>query len=455
MNLHVVILAAGRGTRMKSALPKVLHQIAGRPMLAHVIDTARKLAPQVLHIVHGHGTSELLAAFAGQELDWVHQEDQRGTGHAVAQALPLIPDAARVLILYGDVPCVREQTLATLLRAQETTDLAVLTTRLVDPQGYGRIVRGPQGFVDAIREERDASEVERSIDEVNTGLMVAQAGALRRWLGQIQPHNAQGELYLTDIVSLAAQEGVGVVAVPVADETEVRGVNDRLQLAGMERIWQTREAERLMRAGVTLADPARIDVRGDLHCETDVFIDVGCVFEGTVRLAQGVRVGPYCILRDCHVETGTEILSHCVLEGARIGEGARVGPYARLRPGSELGDATHIGNFVEVKKATLGEGTKVNHLSYVGDAEIGRGVNIGAGTITCNYDGANKHLTRIGDDVFVGSDTQLIAPVSIGNGATIGAGSTITRDVPEGALALSRVPQRLREDWVRPRKKEK
>ncbi|MGD9708935.1 MAG: bifunctional UDP-N-acetylglucosamine diphosphorylase/glucosamine-1-phosphate N-acetyltransferase GlmU [Halothiobacillaceae bacterium] len=451
MPLHVIILAAGQGTRMRSSMPKVLHPIAGRPMLEHVLDAAATLAPERVHVVIGHGAGQVRQRLAHREVGWAVQAEQLGTGHAVMQAMPAIPDDARVLILYGDVPLIRPDTCRALVEGLARADLALLTVELPDPHGYGRILRAADGRVVGIREEKDCAPEQRAIHEVNTGLMAARAGQLRAWLGRLSRDNAQGEYYLTDVVSMAAQQG-GVEAVLAQDADEVAGVNNRAQLAQLERVYQGHQARLLMDGGVTLADPARLDVRGRVVPARDVFIDVNVVLEGEVVLAPDVTIGPGCILRDVVLGEGAQIRAHSILEGASIGAGAVIGPFARLRPGTSLADHVHIGNFVEVKASRIGPGSKANHLSYIGDAEVGAACNIGAGVITCNYDGANKHKTVIGDDVFVGSDTQLVAPVTVGAGATIGAGSTITKDVAEGSLALSRVPQTSREGWRRPRK---
>ncbi|OYY73534.1 MAG: UDP-N-acetylglucosamine diphosphorylase/glucosamine-1-phosphate N-acetyltransferase [Gammaproteobacteria bacterium 28-57-27] len=451
MPLHIVILAAGQGTRMRSSLPKVLHPIAARPMLQHVLDAALALSPAQVHVVIGHGADSVRAQLAAYPVTWVNQEQQLGTGHAVQQAMPGIPDAARVLILYGDVPLIRSATCQQLLDALQQADLALLSVELAEPRGYGRILRTTDGQVVGIREDKDCTPAQRHIREGNTGLMAVRAHGLRAWLGNLSADNAQGEYYLTDVVGMAAEFG-RVEAVIASDEHEVAGVNSRAQLAALERVYQAHQARVLMDEGVSLADPARLDVRGRVVAARDVFIDVNVVLEGEVVLAPNVRIGAGCVLKDVVLGEGVEIRPHSVLEGATIGAGSMIGPFARIRPGTVLAAHTHIGNYVEVKASQIGAGSKVNHLSYIGDSEIGAGCNIGAGTITCNYDGANKHKTLIGDDVFVGSDTQLVAPVSIGSGATIGAGSTITKDVEPGALALSRTPQIQRAAWKRPRK---
>lgn len=451
MPLHIVILAAGQGTRMRSSLPKVLHPIAARPMLAHVLDAARALAPEQIHVVIGHGAERVREQLVAPDVSWVMQEQQLGTGHAVQQAMPGIPDAARVLILYGDVPLIRPATCQRLLDALQHVDLALLSVELAEPRGYGRILRTTDGQVIGIREDKDCTPEQRHIREGNTGLMAARAHGLRAWLDNLSADNAQGEYYLTDVVGMAAEFG-RVEAVIACDEHEVAGVNSRAQLAALERIYQAHQARVLMDEGVSLADPARLDVRGRVVAARDVFIDVNVVLEGEVVLAPNVRIGAGCVLKDVVLGEGVEIRPHSILEGASIGVGSMIGPFARIRPGTVLAEHTHIGNYVEVKASQIGAGSKVNHLSYIGDSEIGAGCNIGAGTITCNYDGANKYKTLIGDDVFVGSDTQLVAPVSVGSGATIGAGSTITKDVAPGALALSRTPQIQRAAWKRPRK---
>ncbi|KAB7624208.1 bifunctional UDP-N-acetylglucosamine diphosphorylase/glucosamine-1-phosphate N-acetyltransferase GlmU [Alkalilimnicola sp. S0819] len=452
MKLSVVILAAGRGTRMRSDLPKVAHRLAGRPMLAHVVETAERLKPAAIHVVYGHGGERVRAALRGAPVSWVEQARQLGTGHAVNQALPAIPDDHRVLVLYGDVPLVSAETLARLVEPNPQ-GVNLLTVTLDDPHGYGRIVRDDRG-VQRIVEQKDASPRELAIKECNTGLLVAPAEPLRRWLGSLSNDNAQGEYYLTDIIERAVGEGLCVEAVSAADADEVQGCNDRVQLARLERAYQRRAAQRLMREGVALADPARFDLRGTLSTGRDCYLDVGCVFEGTVRLGHNVEIGPHCVIRNADIGDGCRIESHSVIDGARLAAECRIGPYARLRPGSELARGAKVGNFVETKQTRLGEGAKVNHLSYIGDAEVGAGTNIGAGTITCNYDGANKHRTEIGAGAFIGSGTQLVAPVRIGEGATIGAGSTIGKNAPADALTLTRAPQKSLRGWRRPRKNE-
>jgi len=452
MPLDVVVLAAGLGKRMRSDLPKVLHPLAGRPLLAHVIDTARALAPRKIFVVHGHGADRVRAAFPDSGLDWVLQAQQRGTGHAVMQALPQLSPAADVLILYGDVPLVRVASLKRLLEGARE-GLAILTTELADPSGYGRIVRDGARRVARIVEQNDATASELAIREVNAGFFCLSARRLAPWLSKIANDNAQKEYYLTDLVALAAADAVPVVALKVDDQWEVAGVYSTQELAVLERVCQGREARRLLEAGVTLADPARIDVRGALECGRDVSIDVNCVFEGRVSLGDDVRVGPNCVLKNVSIGAGSEVLAFSHLDDAEIGERCRVGPFARLRPGANLAEDVHIGNFVEVKASRLGSGSKANHLSYIGDSEVGNAVNIGAGTITCNYDGAAKHRTVIEDDCFIGSDTTLVAPVRIARGSYIGAGSTISKDTPPGQLTVARARQVSIPSWKPPRKK--
>ncbi|ARP88998.1 UDP-N-acetylglucosamine diphosphorylase/glucosamine-1-phosphate N-acetyltransferase [Bordetella genomosp. 9] len=454
--LNVVILAAGLGKRMQSDLPKVLHTLAGRPMLAHVLDSARALHPARIVVVVGHGAERVKAAFQGAaDVAFALQQPQQGTGHAVAQAVPLLAEGDAddaTLVLYGDVPLVQPGTLARLLEARQD-GMAVLTETLGDPTGYGRIVRDEAGRIRRIVEHKDASDAERAIAEVNTGILVAPTRKLKDWLTRIDNRNAQGEYYLTDVVGLAVADGVPVGSAQPAAGWETLGVNSRLQQAELERVWQREQARRLLEAGASIADPARFDVRGDLTVGRDVFIDVGCVFEGTVALADGVRIGPHCVLRNVRVGAGTVVEAFSHLEDATVGADARIGPFARLRPGAALADRTHIGNFVEVKNSVLGEDSKANHLAYIGDADIGARVNVGAGAITCNYDGANKHRTIIEDDVFIGSDSQLVAPVRVQRGATLGAGTTLTRDAPADKLTISRVRQTTIENWQRPVKK--
>ncbi|MCA1768892.1 MAG: bifunctional UDP-N-acetylglucosamine diphosphorylase/glucosamine-1-phosphate N-acetyltransferase GlmU [Halomonas sp.] len=451
MTLDVVILAAGQGTRMRSTLPKVLHRLAGKPMVRHVIDTATGLRAERTHVVVGHGAERVREALSDCKVRYALQAEQKGTGHAVAQALDGLGEG-KVLVLYGDVPLIRRETLTGLLACVDDNHLGLLTVILKDPTGYGRILRNAQGQAVAIVEHKDASESERTIDECNTGIMAMTAPQLRRWLPSLSADNAQGEYYLTDIIAMAAAEGVEIVTAQPADPLEVEGVNNRAQMARLERAHQLAIAEELMADGVALLDPSRIDIRGNLACSHDVEIDVGCVFEGEVELGEGVRIGPHCVIRDSHIGAGTRIESHSVIEGVVIAGRGQVGPFARLRPGTRLAVGAKVGNFVETKNAVVGEGSKINHLSYVGDARLGRDVNVGAGTITCNYDGAHKHRTEIGDGAFIGSNTALVAPVSVGSNATVGAGSTISKDVPDNALAVSRGRQISKADWLRPSK---
>jgi bifunctional UDP-N-acetylglucosamine pyrophosphorylase/glucosamine-1-phosphate N-acetyltransferase len=452
MALQIVILAAGVGKRMRSSLPKVLHPLAGRPLLAHVLDTARALNARRIVVVHGHGAEAVRAAFPDRGIAWALQAEQLGTGHAVQQAMPQLEGDGDVLVLYGDVPLVREATLRRLLEAARE-GVAVLTAEPGDAGAYGRIVRDHAGRVARIVEHKDASAEERAIREINAGFFALGAQRLAGWLKKITNRNAQKEYYLTDIVALAVAEGVPVIAVKAEDAWEVAGVNSKGELAGLERHCQQLEAGRLLEAGVTLADPARIDVRGALECGRDVSIDVNCVFEGRVTLGEGVRVGANCVLRDVTVGAQSEVFPFSHLESAAIGARCRVGPFARLRPGADLADEVHIGNFVEIKASRLGVASKANHLAYVGDAEVGARVNVGAGTITCNYDGAAKHRTVIEDDCFIGSDATLVAPVRIARGSYIGAGSTISKDTPAGQLTLARAKQVSVPGWKPPKKK--
>jgi bifunctional UDP-N-acetylglucosamine pyrophosphorylase/glucosamine-1-phosphate N-acetyltransferase len=452
MPLEVIVLAAGQGKRMKSDLPKVLHPIGGRPLLAHVLDAARSLDPRKTLVVHGHGAEKVRAAFADSALDWVLQSEQLGTGHAVQQAMAHANHDGDILILYGDVPLVRPESLKRLVEAARE-GVAVMTAEVDDPKGYGRIVRKPDGSVERIVEEKDASSAERAIREINAGFMAMSGKRLAGWLGKISNRNAQKEYYLTDVVTLAVKEGVRVAAVKVDDPVEVAGVNSKAELAALERAFQRSQALRLMEAGVSLADPARVDVRGELDCGRDVTIDVNCIFEGRVKLGAGVRIGPNCVLRNVSVGARSEVLAFSHLEESEVGERCRVGPYARLRPGSSLAEDVHVGNFVEVKASRLAAQSKANHLSYIGDSDVGAKVNIGAGTITCNYDGVSKHRTVIEDDCFIGSDSTLVAPVRIARGSYIGAGSTITKDTPAGQLTLARGRQVSVPGWKPPKKK--
>jgi bifunctional UDP-N-acetylglucosamine pyrophosphorylase / glucosamine-1-phosphate N-acetyltransferase len=450
--LHVVILAAGEGKRMKSSLPKVLQKIAGRPMLWHVVAAARELEPAGIHIVYGHRGDQVRAAFADQaDLQWAEQREQLGTGHAVRQAMDAVPDGAQVLVLYGDVPLLRAQTLRRLVAVEGR--LAVLAAELEDPTGYGRIVRDPEGHVGAIVEHKDADEEQRRIGLVNTGILAAEATALKSWLARLSSDNAQGEYYLTDVFAMAADEYSAAQIIMVDDPLEAEGANDPWQLAQLERAWQLRAVRALCQQGARFADPARVDIRGEVIVAPDVEIDVDVVFEGRVELGEGVRIGPFCRLRDVGLAEGTEVRAHCDLDGVRAEGAVTIGPFARLRPGTVLADGVHVGNFVETKNATLGVGSKANHLTYLGDAEVGAGSNIGAGTITCNYDGANKSKTVIGDRAFIGSNAALVAPVRIGHDATTAAGSVITADVPDGKLAVARARQSLIEGWARPVKR--
>ena len=451
--MNIVILAAGTGKRMRSALPKVLHPLAGRPLLAHVIDTARTLKPTRLVVVIGHGAEAVREAVSAPDLQFAVQEQQLGTGHAVQQALPLLDPSVPTLVLYGDVPLTRASTLQALVERAGERAYGVLTVTLADPTGYGRIVRDPQGNVSRIVEQKDASADQLLIDEINTGIVVAPTERLAGWLAALKNDNAQGEFYLTDAVEMAIEAGLEVVTTQPQDEWETLGVNSKQQLAELERIHQRNVADALLVAGVTLADPARVDVRGTLECGRDVSIDVNCVFEGRVTLADNVSIGPNCVIRNASIGPGTRVDAFTHIEGAEVGANVVLGPYARLRPGASLKDESHVGNFVEVKNAVLGHGSKANHLTYIGDSDIGARVNIGAGTITCNYDGANKFRTIIEDDVFVGSDTQLVAPVRVKRGATIAAGTTIWKDVEADALVLNDKTQTSKAGYVRPTKK--
>lgn len=452
MTTQAVILAAGKGTRMRSSLPKVLHPVANQPMVSHVIAAAQACAVDGIHLVYGHGAEQLKGRITEAGLGWVHQAEQLGTGHAVAVALPEINDTDDVLVLYGDTPLLQPATLKALLAAKPTGGVGLLTVKLANPTGYGRIVR-ENGKVVGIIEQKDANAEQLLINEVNTGVLVAEAGLLKRWLSALNNNNAQGEYYLTDIFAMAHADGCEIATVHPASTAEVEGANDRVQLAGLERAYQKMQAERLMRDGVTLLDPARFDVRGELNVGEEVTIDVNVIIEGKVTLGNRVHIGAGAILKDCVIGDDAVIKPYSIIEQAELGSASSAGPFARLRPGAVLGEDAHVGNFVEIKKARLGKGSKAGHLSYLGDAEIGAGVNIGAGTITCNYDGVNKFQTIIEDGVFVGSDTQLVAPVHIGKNATLGAGSTVTKDVAADELVITRVPQRHIKNWPRPTKK--
>jgi len=447
--MNVVILAAGMGKRMQSSLPKVLHPLAGKALLSHVIDTARSLKVSSICVIYGHGGEQVLSAVAADDLRFAKQEPQLGTGHAVAQAIPVLDESVPTLVLYGDVPLTTAASLQRLMDVAGNDRLAILTAEMADPTGLGRIVR-EGGEIKRIVEQKDANEAERLITEINTGIMIAPTAHLKQWLSTLSNNNAQGEYYLTDIVARAVADGVNVVSAQPDAIWETLGVNSKVQLAELERIHQLNIARKLLEQGVHLLDPARIDVRGKLVCGRDVSIDVGCVFEGNVTLEDGVSVAANCVIKNAHIGAGANIKAFCHIEDAKVGAQSQIGPYARLRPGTELAEDVHIGNFVEVKNSQIAAHSKANHLAYVGDATVGSRVNIGAGTITCNYDGANKFRTVIEDDVFIGSDTQLVAPVKVGKGATLGAGTTLTKDAPEGKLTVSRARQITIENWQRP-----
>ena len=450
--LSVVILAAGKGTRMYSDLPKVLHPIAGKPMLKHVIDTLKHLNARQINLIYGHGADLLKERLADEPVNWVFQAEQLGTGHAMQQAAPFFADDENIMMLYGDTPLIQQSTLERLIAQKPENGIALLTVKLENPTGYGRIIR-ENGSVVAIVEQKDASAEQLKIQEINTGVMVASGASFKKWLGNLNNNNAQGEYYITDVIAMANEDGFQVQAVQADEFMEVEGVNNRLQLAALERFYQKKQAEKLLLAGVTLIDPSRFDVRGTVEHGKDVSIDVNVILEGNVKLGNNVKIGAGCVLKNVTVGDNVEIKPYSVLEDAVIGEKSAIGPFSRLRPGTQLAEGAHVGNFVEIKNAQVGKGSKVNHLTYVGDAEVGSNVNIGAGVITCNYDGANKFKTIIGDDVFVGSDSQLVAPVEIANGATIGAGSTITKNVAEGELVITRVAQKHIQGWQRPTKK--
>ena len=450
--LSAVILAAGKGTRMYSDLPKVLHTIAGKPMVKHVIDTAHQLGAENIHLIYGHCGDLMRTHLANEQVNWVLQTEQLGTAHAVQQAAPFFKDNENIVVLYGDAPLITKETLEKLIKAKPENGIALLTVNLDNPTGYGRIIR-ENGNVVAIVEQKDANADQLNIKEVNTGVMVSDGASFKKWLARVRNNNAQGEYYLTDLIALANQDNCQVVAVQATDVMEVEGANNRLQLAALERYFQNKQAYKLLLEGVMIFDPARFDLRGTLEHGKDVEIDVNVIIEGSVKLGDRVKIGAGCVLKNVVIGNDVEIKPYSVLEDSVVGEKAAIGPFSRLRPGAELAAETHVGNFVEIKKSTVGKGSKVNHLTYVGDSEIGSNCNIGAGVITCNYDGANKFKTVIGDNVFVGSDTQLVAPVKVANGATIGAGTTITRDVGENELVITRVPQRHIQDWQRPTKK--
>ena len=455
MALTVVILAAGRGERMNSAVAKVLQPLAGRSVLSHVLDTAEALQPATVNVVYGHGGDAVREAFADCKLDWTHQADQLGTGHALAQALPQVPDEHQVLVLCGDVPLISAESLTELLAETSVGGAGLLTAIVEDPQGYGRVLRDGAGAVAAVVEDADATPAELAVNEINTGIMVLPSASAKRWLSRLDDGSSQGELYLTDVIAMAVAEGVAVAGVPVGDPVEAMGINDRKQLAQAERAIQQRYTGALLDQGVTLADPSRFDLRGRLAVGRDVFIDVGAVFSGDVTLGDRVRIGPHAIISNSRLGDDCTVHAHCVIDGVVAGSNCEIGPFSRLRPGTEFDERVKVGNFVEVKAGRLNSGVKVNHLSYVGDTRIGRDTNVGAGTVTCNYDGANKHATEIGDRVFVGSGSMLVAPLKVGEGVTIAAGSTITRDVPPGTLAVARQRQSTVKGWKRPTKRER
>ncbi len=453
MSLSIVILAAGQGTRMKSEIPKVLHKLAGRTLLEHVYNAASALKHHDIFVVYGHGGEQVKMQLAYLPVNWIKQAKQLGTGHAVKQVLPDIPDNDHVMILNGDVPMITSATLKQLVDAARNTGFGLLTATIDDPTGYGRIVRNKKGMVVRIVEEKDANGNEKSIPEINTGMMVLEVKSLKRWINALDNKNAKKEFYLTDIIEIAVRDGVRINTIEPGSAMEIKGINSRVQLAEIERYYQFIQAHQLMRKGVTIMDPSRFDLRGDLEIREDTLIDINVLLEGRLKIGRNVSIGANCCIKDTIIADNVEILPNCVIENAIIGSGCRIGPFSRIRPNTELDENVHIGNFVEIKKSIIGEGTKINHLSYVGDSEVGRDVNIGAGTITCNYDGANKHKTIIEDNVFIGSDTQLVAPVKVGSGATIAAGTTITRDVKKGVLAISRAEQKSIKNWKRPRKK--
>jgi len=450
MNCSVIILAAGQGSRMRSALPKVLHQLAHRSLLAHVWAAAERLKPENICIVYGHGGDKVRQHLENESVEWAEQAEQLGTGHAVAQAIPKIADSGKVLILYGDVPLIRTTSLEAMLQECSDSAMSLLTIELDDPQGYGRIVRNEDHQVTSIVEHKDATEQQLAIQEINTGIMCVPAAKLSTWLSKLSNNNAQGEYYLTDIIAMAVDDKIKINTVSAINSHEVEGVNDRIQLARLERYYQAMQAEKLMQQGVTLRDPARVDVRGEISCGQDVVIDINVIIEGNVDIGDNVQIGPNVILKDCSIGAGSIIEANCVIEQSIVGEKCNVGPFARLRPGAKLANNAKAGNFVEIKNAEIGEGSKVNHLSYIGDTSMGADVNVGAGTITCNYDGANKHRTIIGDNAFIGSNTAMVAPIEVGTGATIGAGSTLTTDAEEDALTLTRSKQKTITAWKRP-----
>ncbi len=453
MDLSIVILAAGQGTRMRSALPKVLQLMAGKPLLGHVLDSARELGCDDICVVYGHGGDTVTNRYSGELIKWAHQAEQLGTGHAVKMAMPNIEDSKLVLVLCGDVPLLRAETMKQLTDACQDGSTGVLTVDMPDPSGYGRIIRNEQGNVVRIVEQKDASDAEKAVTEINSGVICCPAAKLKGWLNELSSDNSQGEYYLTDVIAAAAAAGDTVRGVKTDDAEEVMGINDRRQLAVAERAYQRRAANALLDAGVTLADPARVDVRGSLEVGQDSFVDVNTVFEGNVRIGKNVRIGAGAVIKDSVIGDNTEVHPHSIIDTAQLGEDCQIGPFARIRPGAVFKDGAKAGNFVEVKKSEIGLGSKVNHLTYIGDATVGDNVNVGAGTITCNYDGANKHQTVIGDGAFIGSGVQLVAPVEVGAGATIGAGSTIGKNTPADKLTLTRSPQKTIDGWQRPTKK--
>ncbi len=453
MGLSIIILAAGQGTRMRSDLPKVLQPLAGRPLLSHVLDCSRALGADDICVVYGHGADAVRSVFAGEPLRWALQAEQLGTGHAMQKAMPETPNQNRVLVLFGDVPLLMPETLSILLDETPVDDVAVLTVDMDDPAGYGRVIR-ERGSVSSIVEEKDAGVDEKAVCEINTGVMLCSANKLKGWLKDLSNDNAQGEYYLTDVIAMAVNDKVEVHGIKASSPVEVMGINDKKQLAEAERALQARLVDELMQAGVGFADPARVDIRGTLTCGKDVFIDINAVFEGNVELGDGTKIESNNLIRDTRLGAGTIVHSNCHIEGATTGNNCEIGPFARMRPGAELANNVKIGNFVEIKKSTVGDGSKVNHLSYLGDSEVGTGVNVGAGTITCNYDGAAKHKTKIGDRAFIGSNVNLVAPVEIGEGANIGAGSTISKSAPANELTLTRAKQTTIKGWKRPVKKE-
>jgi len=455
MRLQTIILAAGQGKRMRSSVPKVLHKIGGKALLAHVHDLAMQLWDNSVNVIYGHGGNQVRTTLGGLKAEWTEQKEQLGTGHAVMQVADWIDNASIVLILYGDVPLLRLESVTKLIEYADKDGMGLLTVYLDDPTGYGRIVRNANGDVTSIVEEKDANQQQREIREVNTGILAVNGKLLKGWLNQLTNQNAQREYYLTDVIALAVADGVYVDTTQPADQSEVLGINNRMQLAQLERVYQMRQAAALMECGITLLDPARFDLRGEIVSHgQDVEIDVNVVFEGKIKLGDRVKIGPNVLIKDSQINDDVEIFANTVIEKANIGTGSRIGPFARIRPESNLGENVHIGNFVEIKKASVGKSSKINHLSYIGDTIVGSDVNVGAGTITCNYDGANKHLTIIEDGAFIGSDTQLVAPVKVGRNATIGAGSTITKNAPEGELTISRSKQSTIQGWQRPVKKE-